>query len=86
MVRATRSELRIITLLQLSATAGWWLLAFYGGRNTWFLLVAILWTLVAVRSLVSWRLWRPQPWPPAEPSESESFGAEPPGLGPGPGR
>ncbi|ABS03987.1 hypothetical protein Krad_2512 [Kineococcus radiotolerans SRS30216 = ATCC BAA-149] len=60
-------------MLQLAAAAGCWPLAFYQGRNTWFLLVAILWTLVATRSLVSWRLWRPQPWPPVEP-----FGAEPP--------
>lgn len=76
MVRARRSELRTIAVLQLIAAAGWWLLAFYPDRNDWFLLVAILWTLVAVRSLVSWRLWRPQPWPPAEPFGSESYGAE----------
>lgn len=74
MVRATRTELRTIAVLQLAAAAGWWLLASYRGRNPWFLLVAILWTLVATRSLVSWRLWRPQPWPPAEPFEVESPG------------
>lgn len=83
MVRARRSELRIIAVLQLVAAAGWWLLAFYPDRNDWFLLVAILWTLVALRSLVSWRMWRPQPWPPDEPSRTELFrtdssGAKPP--------
>jgi hypothetical protein len=77
MVRARRSGLRTIAVLQVTAAAGWWLLTFYPGRNAWFLLVAILWTLVAVRTLVSWRLWRPQPWPPGEPSGTEPPETEP---------
>jgi len=55
----TRSELRTIALLQTAAAIAWWLLVLYDGPRRWFIVVAVLWTLVAIRSVVSWRRWRP---------------------------
>lgn len=49
-----RREARSTALLQLAATTGWWFLA-ARGTSSWFVAPALLWTVVTVRSVVSWR-------------------------------
>ena len=68
--RRTQRESRTIALLQLVTAIAWWLFALHEGRRTWSVVVAVLWTLSTIRSLLSWWLWRPQSTTPINPHDS----------------